>query len=87
MKLAGMPPLDFTLTEVEPNRRFCDKTPTPMGDVYFHHELLEDGEGVSIRHSVRLDTPECGAEALGFLRQIFADVPDSILALKRAVER
>lgn len=87
MKLTGMPPMEYTLTEVVENAVFCDKTPTPIGEVYFDHRILERADGVYVRHSVRLETANPNAEALGFLRQIFADVPDSIMLLKAKAEQ
>ena len=87
MKLADMPPLEYTLTKVIQNQRFCDRTPTPFGDVFFDHQILEEADSVHIKHTVRLDTQEITTEKLGFLRQIFADVPNSIMALKVEVEK
>lgn len=87
MKLADMPPMEFTLTDVAENECFCDRTPTPIGDVYFNHRIIEEIDGVYIQHSVRLDTAEINTEKLAFLKQIFSDVPDSIMALKMEVEK
>lgn len=87
MKLKGMPALEYTLTQVVENKIFCDKTTTPFGDLYFNHQLLDETDGVYIQHSVCLDTTEITKEKLGFLKQVFADVPDSIMLLKSEVEK
>lgn len=87
MKLAGMPPMEYTLTDVAVNEMFCDKTATPMGDVYFHHQIIEEADGVFIKHSVGLESSERSIEQLGFLKQIFSDVPESIMALRMEVEK
>ncbi len=87
MKLAGMPPIDYTLVKVERNRSFCDKAATPMGDVYFDHEILEENDGLYIKHTVRLECEKAGAEQMGFLKQVFSDVPDAVAILKREVEK
>ncbi len=87
MKLAGMPALDYTLTSVVENKEFCDKTVTPIGELYFNHQIIEEGLGTYIQHSVRLDTEDVTTEKLGFLKQVFADVPDSMMLLKREVEK
>ncbi len=87
MKLADMPPMDYTLTTVIENELFCDKTSTPFGDIYFDHQILEEKDGIYVRHSVQLQTEEVTHEKLVFLRQVFNDVPDSIMLLKGEVER
>lgn len=87
MKLTGMPALDYTLTSAIENKAFCDKTVTPIGELYFNHQILEEVDGVYIQHSVRLDTNDVTAEKLGFLKQVFSGVPDSMMLLKREVEK
>lgn len=88
MELEGMPPLNYLLTSVKDPREFWDSTSTPMGDILFGHEIFENGDGtVNVRHTVRLQGETVTAEALGFLKQIFSDVPDSVLALKEKAER
>lgn len=87
MKLAGMPPLDYTLTNVVEHEAFCDATPTPLGVVHFDHHIEEAPGGVCVEHRVRLEAPEANEEALAFLKQVFSDVPDSVMALKAAAER
>jgi len=87
MKLADMPPMAYTLTTVIENEAFFDKTSTPFGDIYFKHQIIEENDGIYVKHSVQLQTDEVTLEKLGFLRQVFNDVPDSIMLLKAEVER
>lgn len=87
MQLAGMPAMKYVLTEVVENQTFCDKTATPLGDIYFNHQILQKSDGVFIRHSVRLDCAEPAPDKLAFLKQVFSDVPDSIMLLKAEAEK
>lgn len=87
MKLRGMPELAFELTSVIPQREFWDKTATPLGDLFFGHELLETEKGVRVRHTVRLESAKSGPKQLEFLSNVFADVPASLLLLKKAAEQ
>lgn len=88
MELEGMPPMEYSLTSVKESSEFWDKTDTPMGSIYFGHEISENGDSsVNVRHTVRLECGDDGnMEIVAFLRQIFADVPESILLLKSKVE-
>ena len=87
MKMEGMPELDFTLVEVRENQYFSDLTATPFGNVLFEHEILENPAGsISLRHSVSLTDGDMTEEALAFLKQIFADVPESVGKLKHILE-
>ncbi len=87
MELEGMPPLKYFLTSVKDFREFWDSTLTPMGDILFGHEIFENGDGtVNVRHTVKLQSETVTAEKIGFLKQIFSDVPDSVLALKGKAE-
>lgn len=88
MELDGQPPMKYLLTSVKEMQEFCDKADTPFGSIYFEHEILpRDDHSVNIRHTVRLEADLVNDEALGFLKQVFSDVPDSIMLLKRKVER
>lgn len=87
MRLRGMPELTFELTSVVPLREFWDKTETPLGTLLFGHELLETADGIRVRHTVRLESANSGPEQLAFLRRVFADVPASLLLLKKAAEQ
>lgn len=82
-----MPPMEYLLTSVIKAQEFWDKTDTPIGSIYFGHEIIcDDDNTVNIKHTVKLVTDEFNEEKLGFLKQVFSDVPDSILLLKRIVE-
>lgn len=87
MELEGMPPMEYTLTLVKEYQEFWDKTDTPFGSIYFGHEIIEnDVNSVNIKHIVKLETDIFNDEKLGFLKQVFSDVPDSIMLLKSKVE-
>ena len=88
MELEKMPPMKYILTSVKENAEFWDKTDTPLGDIYFGHEIFEDKGGfVEIKHTVRLESEEINEENIKFLKQIFSDVPHSMLLLKKAIEK
>jgi hypothetical protein len=89
MTLEGQPPMTFTLTEVQANQVFVDKTTIPnVGDVYFRHELSRKENQTYILHEVefiplnRLET----AQDTEFVSQIFADVPHSVFNLIEAAK-
>lgn len=87
MELEGMPPMEFLLVSVVEEQAFCNKTDTPFGSIYFNHEIIpNNATSVCIKHTVRLETDRVTKEKLAFLKQVFADVPDSIMLLKRVVE-
>lgn len=86
MTLTGMPPMSFTLVEVTKNRSFCDETKIPgLGSLFFNHELTGTEQGTIIKHSVEFISLETSdsQEQLGFLTQVFSDVPESIFALAK----
>lgn len=85
MKLQGMPEMVFSLVAVAENKGFIDVTSTPIGDVSFGHFIIPQDDGVSIRHEVSLDNED--PANLGMLKGIFNDVPASMIALKKAVEK
>lgn len=87
MELEGMPPMEYLLTSVKEYQEFWDKTDTPFGNIYFGHEIItNDDKSVNIKHTVRLETDVINDEKLSFLKQVFSDVPDSIMLLKSKVE-
>ena len=87
MELENMPPLEYVLTSVEENKEFWDKTDIPLGSIHFGHEIFEeDKNSVSIKHTVRLESPIISEENMEFLRGIFSDVPHSMMLLKKSVE-
>lgn len=88
MELEGMPPMDYLLTCVKTNQEFWDETVTPLGSIYFGHEILCEEDGtVHIKHTVRLENEGMVQEAFGFLKQVFSDVPDTVMLLKTMLER
>ena len=87
MKLENMPPLEYILTSVKENKEFWDRTDIPLGSIHFGHEIFEeDKNSVSIKHTVRLESPIISEENMEFLRGIFSDVPHSMMLLKKSVE-
>ncbi|NMS89228.1 polyketide cyclase [Clostridioides difficile] len=87
MELDGMPPMEYILTSVEEFKEFWDKTDTPLGSIFFGHEIFENSDGtVNIKHTVRLESDVINKEKVNFLKDVFSDVPDSILLLKEKVE-
>ena len=87
MKLENIPPLEYVLTSVKENKEFWDKTDIPLGSIHFGHEIFEeDKNSVSIKHTVRLESTIISEENIEFLREIFSDVPHSMMLLKKSVE-
>jgi len=77
MYIEGLPPLDFTLTEVEPGVGFTDETVVPGGVVRFGHRY----EAGRVTHRVEVDGPgEMGPA-------IVEDVPEAMEALVRLAEK
>jgi uncharacterized protein YndB with AHSA1/START domain len=88
MKLKDMPEMAFTLTDVEKDAAFCDRTDVPgMGSLYFGHRILREGGKIFIQHSVRLEKNAFSEEDLGFLSGVFSDIPGSVMKIKREVEK
>ncbi|GHT96867.1 hypothetical protein FACS1894122_15590 [Alphaproteobacteria bacterium] len=88
MKLKNMPEMPFVLTEVIENASYCDMTDVPgVGQLFFGHKILQVNGVTYIQHSVRLEKDELTEEDLSFLSGVFADVPGSMLKIKRAVEK
>ena len=86
MELEGMPPMEYQLTLVKPFEEFCDKTETPLGDILFGHQIIDNNDGsVNIKHTVILDSED--EQHLEFLKQVFSDVPQSIFILKNRLEK
>jgi hypothetical protein len=88
MKLKDMPEMSFTLTEVVKDAAFCDRTDVPgMGSLFFSHRILDESGKIFIQHGVRLEKDAFSEEDLGFLGGVLSDVPDSVLKIKREVEK
>jgi uncharacterized protein YndB with AHSA1/START domain len=85
LQLHGQEPLEFALTEVEPQRAFTDETALPGGAIRFRHTLapLEDGR-LRLTHAVEIDADAAVAEQLGPV--ITAGVPATMAALARLAE-
>lgn len=84
MKLLGQPTLNFDLVSVIPNVEFIDKTSIPnVGDIYFIHQLIKEGNMTIIRHSVEFLPKEriASLKDTSFLAQIFSDVPAAVFLL------
>ncbi|RRD38765.1 polyketide cyclase [Leptotrichia sp. OH3620_COT-345] len=86
MELEGMPPIKYSLISVTKNKEFWDKTDTPLGEIYFGHEIFENGDNISIKHTVKLESDIVDEKRTEFLKEIFLDVPESMLLLKKVVE-
>lgn len=87
MELEGLPPMEYLLTSVKEAQEFCDKTDTPFGSIHFEHEIIPNNDkSVNVKHTVRLETDLINDEKLEFLKQVFSDVPDSIMLLKKKAE-
>lgn len=85
MELEGMPPMEYQLTLVKPFEEFWDKTETPLGDILFGHQIIDNNDGsVNIKHTVILDSED--ERHLEFLSQVFSDIPHSIFVLKKCLE-
>ena len=85
LKLHGRDPLQFRITEVEPERGFVDETAIPGGVVRFRHRIepLDDGR-VRLSHAVEIEAPRPVADELGAL--ISAGVPETMTALASLAE-
>jgi hypothetical protein len=88
MKLKDMPEMSFTLTEVIENASYCDRTDVPgMGSLFFGHKIISEAGKTYIVHSVRLEKDTPTEDDLGFLCGVFSDVPNTIMKIKREVEK
>ncbi len=87
MEFNGMPPLKYLLTSVVEQQEFWNKSDTPFGSIHFGHEITEEAEGiVSVKHTARLESDNITEEKVAFLKQVFSDVPEAVLLLKKTVE-
>ncbi|MBC1376300.1 polyketide cyclase [Listeria farberi] len=87
MELEGLPPMEYVLTSVKLFQEFWDKTDTPLGSIFFGHEIFEiSTDRVNIKHTVKLASDTINEEKVSLLKNIFAGVPDSVLLLKKVVE-
>ncbi|QKF92623.1 polyketide cyclase [Campylobacter sp. CCUG 57310] len=86
MKLKEMPEIKFILTKVEPNKEFWNQSNTPFGTLCFGHEIFENKNFVYIKHTVRLESKDINVQKMELLKQIFADVPKSMFALRQKAQ-
>ncbi|EHN12699.1 hypothetical protein PAI11_03930 [Patulibacter medicamentivorans] len=86
MTVHGQGELAFTLTAIEPRRRFADRTGLPDGEVRFEHRIepLEDGR-IRVVHRAEVDAPEPIASAIA--SSIEQGLPTAVAALVALAER
>ena len=88
MKFAGMPQMKFTLTEVIDCVSYCDRTEVPsVGSLFFEHKIAQENGKTYITHSVRLEKEGFSEADAGFLSGVFADIPASMMKIRRATEQ
>jgi len=56
-KPKGGPNLNIELTEVKPNSLFIDLTKFPLANMYDSHELIEHGDKLEIKTTIRIEGP------------------------------
>ncbi len=87
MEFNGMPPMKYSLTLVTDQQEFWNKSETPFGSICFGHEITEEANGaVCVKHTARLESDSVTDEKVGFLKQVFSDVPATVMLLKKTVE-
>lgn len=87
MKLKEMPEMSFTLTNIEPNVSYWDRTDIPgMGSIHFEHDILQENDKTFIQHAVRLEKENLSEDDFNFLCGVFSDVPKSVMKIKKEVE-
>jgi len=86
MKMKELPPLSFQLSKVLEKEKFSNFSITPMGTIYFEHDIFEENGELYIRCSVSLQTEQENLKSLGILNNIFSNVPDAMMKLKELVE-
>ncbi|HEM2827114.1 TPA: polyketide cyclase [Streptococcus suis] len=87
MIVLGQPALSFQLIDVQKYQSFSNLATTPFGQVVFDHQIRELEAGkISIEHSVSLLTEEVEDVHMIFLKDVFEDVPQSVLTLKELIE-
>jgi hypothetical protein len=91
MKLQDRPEMPYTLTSVIPYKEYWDRTEIPDTGmaVCFGHEFNQLNDSTLVKVSVKLEksTGEITEEDILFLAQVFSDTPQSILAIKKVVEK
>ncbi|MBP2639041.1 MAG: hypothetical protein H6Q72_4948 [Firmicutes bacterium] len=91
MKLVDQPEMPYTITSVVPYKEYWDRTELPGTGmvICFGHEFTPNGNSTLVKVSVKLEksTGEITEEDILFLAQVFSDTPQSILAIKKFVEK
>ena len=86
LKLRDLPEMQFQLTNIIENQAYWDRTDIPgLGSIYFGHDILTEEGKTFIRHTLQMHDPE--GKHFEFLSGIYADVPESVMKLKKAVEQ
>lgn len=91
MKLAGQPEMPYTITAAIPYKEYWDRTEIPGTGlaICFGHEFTPHSNSTLVKVSAKLEksTGEITEEDILFLAQVFSDTPQSILAIKKLVEK
>ena len=91
MKLVGQPEMPYTITSVILYKEYWDRTEIPGTGmaVCFGHEFMPNGNSTLVKVSAKLEkaTGEIIEEDILFLAQVFSDTPQSMLAIKKIVEK
>jgi hypothetical protein len=82
MAIPGLPPIAFTLVEVERGKAFTDETTVPGAVLRFRHTLTRSAGRTEVTHEVRIDGEH--ADELG--PAVTADVPEAVRALVKLAE-
>jgi len=91
MKLSGQPEMVYKITSAIPYVEYWDRTEIPDAGmaICFGHEFSPDGDGILLKVSARLEKSkgEITDEDTLLLSNIFSDTPQSVLDIKRLVEK
>lgn len=91
MKLEGQPEMPYTITSAIPYKEYWDRTEIPGTGmaVCFGHEFTSKDNSTQLKISAKIEksTGEITDEDVLFLAQIFSDTPQSVLAIKKFVEK
>jgi hypothetical protein len=83
LKPKGGPASGFVLTDVQPGRRFADRTRLPLATLHFEHELTPTASGTRITHRVRFEGLLAPLFARLIGRKIAAGLPQAVDTLAR----
>lgn len=91
MKLEGQPEMQYTITSAIPYKEYWDRTEIPDTGMTlcFGHEFTAINNYTLLKVTARLEksTGEITEEDISFLAQVFSDTPQSIIAIKKLVEK